>query len=97
MKIKLELDYYLGNLTKQPAYIGKTFKVSGNLQNTDFVMQNTFWIGLYPALGEEELSFVANTIKKLIKNDLMKVVILCGGKGTRLGFETKILQNQWLN
>ena len=58
---------FSGNLTKQPAYIGKTFKVSGNLQNTDFVMQNTFWIGLYPALGEEELSFVANTIKKLIK------------------------------
>ena len=44
MKIKLELDYYFqGNLTKQPAYIGKTFKVSGNLQNTDFVMQNIFY------------------------------------------------------
>lgn len=58
---------FSGNLTKQPAYIGKAFKISGNLQNTDFVMQNTFWVGLYPGLGEEELNFVSNTIKKLIK------------------------------
>lgn len=58
---------FSGNLTKQPAYIGKPFKISGKLQNTDFVMQNTFWIGLYPGLEEEELSFVVNNIKKLVK------------------------------
>ena len=54
---------FSGNLTKQPAYIGKKFKISGSLKNTDFVMRNTFWVGLYPGLGEEELSFVVKSIK----------------------------------
>jgi len=54
---------FAGNLTKQPAYLGKKFKVSGKLTNTDFVMNNTFWIGLHPSLGEEELTFVVKTIK----------------------------------
>ena len=59
---------FSGNLTKQPAYIGKKFKVSGKLTNTDSVMNNTFWIGLYPALGEEELTFVVKTLKRILKN-----------------------------
>ncbi len=59
---------FSGNLTKQPAYIGKKFKVSGKLTNTDSVMNNTFWIGLYPALGEEELTFVVKTLKRILKS-----------------------------
>ena len=54
---------FAGNLTKQPAYLNKKFKISGDLKNTDFIMENTFWVGLHPALGEEELTFVAQTIK----------------------------------
>ena len=58
---------FSGNLTKQPAYIGKKFRISGNLEKTDFVMQNTFWIGLYPGLGKEELSFVVKTLKNILR------------------------------
>jgi len=58
---------FAGNLTKQPAYLSKKFKVSGKLKNTDFVMNNTFWIGLHPSLGEEELTFVVKTIKDSFK------------------------------
>jgi len=54
---------FAGNLTKQPAYVNKKFKISGDLKNTDFIMENTFWVGLHPALGEEELTFVVQTIK----------------------------------
>jgi len=60
---------FSGNLTKQPAYIKKNFKVSGNLQKTDIVMKNTFWVGVYPGLGEKELNFVAESIKKSLKNN----------------------------
>ena len=59
---------FSGNITKQPAYLKKKFRVSGKLSNTDYVMNNTFWVGLYPGLGEEELNFVAQTIKKYLKN-----------------------------
>ena len=58
---------FSGNLTKQPAYKNKNFKISGNLPNTDYVMNNTFWVGIYPGLGEEELNFVAKNIKNCFK------------------------------
>ncbi len=37
--------------------IGRNFRVSGNLTNTDEVMNNTFWIGLYPGLTREMLEY----------------------------------------
>ena len=58
---------FAGNLTKQPAYMKKNFKVSGELKITDKVMANTFWVGIHPAIGEEELSFTAKTLKEAFK------------------------------
>jgi CDP-6-deoxy-D-xylo-4-hexulose-3-dehydrase len=61
---------FAGNITKQPAYLKKFFKISGNLNNTDFIMNNTFWLGIYPGLGEEELSFTAKVLKNFFKSKL---------------------------
>ena len=47
-----------GNLTKQPAYKNTTYKIFGNLNNTDLVMNNLFWIGVYPGLTQEMLNYV---------------------------------------
>ncbi len=58
---------FSGNITKQPAYIDKKFRVVGDLKNTDLIMNNTFWIGVFPELNEEKLSFVSNAIKKILK------------------------------
>ena len=58
---------FSGNLTKQPAYLSKKFIVHGKLDTTDLIMNNTFWVGIQPAIGEEELSFIAQTIKKFFK------------------------------
>lgn len=51
-----------GNLIRQPAYLGLNYRTIGELKNTDFVMQNTFWIGVYPGLTEEMLSYVTDKI-----------------------------------
>ena len=51
-----------GNLLRQPAYEGCEYRVVGDLPNTDFVMNNVFWIGVYPGLTTEMLDFVADTI-----------------------------------
>ena len=59
---------FAGNITKQPAYLRKNFKISENLTNTDFVMNNTFWVGIFPGIGEEELNFTAKIIKQCFKN-----------------------------
>ena len=58
---------FAGNLTKQPAYIKKKFKISGDLKNTDLIMTNTFWVGIQPALGEEELAYVVGELKNIFK------------------------------
>jgi CDP-6-deoxy-D-xylo-4-hexulose-3-dehydrase len=53
---------FAGNLTRQPYMIGRNFRVNGQLTNTDKVMQDTFWIGVQPALSEEMLEFAASSI-----------------------------------
>jgi len=54
---------FAGNLTRQPYFAGRTYRVSGELANTDKVMNNTFWIGVYPGLSEEMLGFVAEKLE----------------------------------
>jgi len=54
---------FAGNLTRQPSMVNVNFRVSGQLTNTDNVMNNTFWIGVQPALTKEMLEFVAEKIE----------------------------------
>jgi CDP-6-deoxy-D-xylo-4-hexulose-3-dehydrase len=58
---------FSGNLTKQPYMKDVIFKIHGDLPNTDFVMENTFWIGLYPGLSEKHLEYSVNKIKDFFK------------------------------
>lgn len=55
-----------GNLLRQPAYKDCEYRVVGELANTDFVMSNVFWIGVYPGLTESMLSFMADTISSFV-------------------------------
>ncbi len=55
-----------GNLTLQPAYLKKRFRVVGSLERTDIVMRNSFWIGVYPGLTQEMLQFAADSIKEFV-------------------------------
>jgi CDP-6-deoxy-D-xylo-4-hexulose-3-dehydrase len=64
---------FSGNLTRQPAYQGLNFRVVGELKNTDFVMQNTFWIGVFPGLTEEMLLYITDKINDFcVKNEFGK-------------------------
>lgn len=53
---------FAGNLTKQPYMAGRNFRISGDLTNTDVVMNQTFWLGTFPALGEEQLDYIAEKL-----------------------------------
>jgi CDP-6-deoxy-D-xylo-4-hexulose-3-dehydrase len=58
---------FSGNLIKQPYMKNINFKVHGNLKNTDLVMENTLWIGLYPGLSKEQLQYSVLKIKAFFK------------------------------
>ena len=54
---------FAGNLTRQPYMADRNYRVSATLTNTDTVMNNTFWIGVFPGLSEPMLDYVANRIE----------------------------------
>ena len=56
-----------GNLLKQPLYDGVEKRVIGDLPNTDYVMNNSFWIGIWPGLDENHLDYVADKIKEKMR------------------------------
>lgn len=57
---------FAGNLTRQPYMTGVEYRVSGKLTNTENVMNNTFWIGVQPALTTEMLEFVGTKIENYL-------------------------------
>ena len=57
---------FAGNLTCQPYMIGANYRISGDLTNTDNVMNNTFWIGVQPALTMEMQEFAASKIENYL-------------------------------
>lgn len=54
---------FAGNLTRQPYMSGLNFRVSGELKNTDTVMNDSFWIGVYPGITKQMLDFVVDKIE----------------------------------
>jgi CDP-6-deoxy-D-xylo-4-hexulose-3-dehydrase len=57
---------FAGNLTKQPYMKNANYKVSGDLDNTDYIMNQTFWIGIQPSLTQEMLEYVAQNIESYL-------------------------------
>lgn len=57
---------FAGNILRQPAYQNIPRRVVGDLKNTDLVMTNTFFVGVYPGLTEEMIDFVIEQILTFI-------------------------------
>ena len=61
---------FSGNMIKHPCFdpVRNTdaYRVSGDLSNTDFVMNNSFWVGVYPGMGDDVIDYMAETIVQAI-------------------------------
>lgn len=55
---------FAGNLTRQPYMLDQNYRVSGDLTNTDIVMNQTFWLGTFPALTTEHLDYIAAKLEE---------------------------------
>src|SRR3989339_714406 len=62
-------NIFSGNLLRHPAYISrkKNFKIIGDHKNADLIMNNAFWLGVYPGISKEMLKYIGNTVKGFIK------------------------------
>ena len=64
---------FAGNLIMHPCFdemrrSGEGFKVVGNLDNTDRIMNNSFWVGVYPGMTDEKIAYIAKIILEAINN-----------------------------
>lgn len=57
-----------GNLTKQPAYQNIKYRISDSLKNTDLVMNNLFWIGVYSGITKEKLNYIFKIFTEFLEN-----------------------------
>jgi CDP-4-dehydro-6-deoxyglucose reductase, E1 len=60
-----------GNLIRQPAYNGVEHRIVGDLRNSDLVMNNTFWIGVYPGLTDEMVDYVLATVSRFVERPVI--------------------------
>lgn len=58
---------FAGNLLRQPAYIDIPHRVAGNLSNTDVVMDDAFWIGVYPGISAEMIEYVIDVVGRFLE------------------------------
>ena len=61
-----------GNMTKQPCFTemkkeNKGYRIIGELKETDRIMNNTFWIGVYPGMSDEKLDYMIEKLKESVK------------------------------
>jgi CDP-6-deoxy-D-xylo-4-hexulose-3-dehydrase len=54
---------FAGNLIRQPYFRGINYRLAGSLENTDIIMNDTFWIGVYPGLSTEMLEFMCGRLE----------------------------------
>ena len=63
-------NLFAGNIVKHPCFTtleeGKDYRISGSLVNTDDLMNNALWIGVYPGMTEEKLSFMVQKIREYV-------------------------------
>lgn len=55
-----------GNLTRQPAYDGVRYRVFGSLENSNKILENLFWIGVYPGITKDNLKYMTEVIDAFI-------------------------------
>ena len=56
-----------GNLIRQPYMKDRNYRVVGELTNADIVTERCFWVGIYPGLDEDHLTYTAETLRKFLR------------------------------
>ena len=76
---------FAGNLLRQPAYQDIEHRVVGTMKNTDYVMNQVFWLGVFPGLDHEMLDYIADTAKEFVQLSKSGLKIVEVGAGMTAG------------
>ena len=60
-------NLFAGNITKQPGFMNRNYRIADHLENTDYIMNNTFFLGTYPGLTKEMFSYVEGVLDDFLK------------------------------
>ena len=63
---------FAGNLIKHPGFgqlraSGRGYRVAGSLANTDRIMEDTFWVGVYPGMTDEKIDYMVESLTEVVK------------------------------
>jgi CDP-6-deoxy-D-xylo-4-hexulose-3-dehydrase len=61
-------NIFAGNMIRQPAMIHRKFRIAGTLANTDTIMSQTFFLGIYPGMTSEMIEYIEQVIDAFIRN-----------------------------
>ncbi|NLL91889.1 MAG: lipopolysaccharide biosynthesis protein RfbH [Ruminococcaceae bacterium] len=64
----LTRELFAGNITRQPAFEDVEYRIVSELKNTDYIMNNTFFIGVYPGIDERKLNYIIETFESFFDN-----------------------------
>ena len=64
---------FAGNLTKHPCFdemrrTGEGYRIAGTLDTTDRIMNDTFWLGVYPGLTDEKIDYMAESVRRAVRD-----------------------------
>jgi CDP-4-dehydro-6-deoxyglucose reductase, E1 len=59
-------NLFAGNMSKQPAFVFRNWRIAGELNNTDYIMNNTFFLGTYPGLTSEMFDYIESTVDEYL-------------------------------
>lgn len=59
-------NLFAGNISKQPAFMNKQYRLADHLENTDLIMNNTFFMGTFPGMNDEKFDYIESIVDKFI-------------------------------
>ena len=61
-------NLFAGNMTKQPGFVNREWRIADHLNNTDYIMNNTFFLGTYPGLTKEMFDYTESVLDSFVGN-----------------------------